>query len=506
MPTKRRKASSRRQRQPGPRSHRSAVDISIEASVLEDLLLEYTEGVAPEEAERLLDEVLVGANPQEPLEGFLLEGLLAEADDVVASLETPLDAEMWGSELLGMLRLMGIDTHEVDELVASAIVPMAEDAGTRAALALLVVLSGVGGPKSARAAKAARQKLSAAGVPEPAWATGLATPTVGRCWAYRDVFGEQESIHATFRYGRSEHVLCVLVDHGLGGGVKDSYVTTHVRRLRRQMTDLASDDPVMVMGELDITEAATKLRQALAAPPCPRAPDQIRDSALTAALVHSRVAHMSASVASAPDSASSGRTNLSSASSNTSPTAVSAAGIWQIKITLSRTKPPIWRRLEVPGDLDLGTLHRAIQGAFGWWDSHLHVFETGVGRFGVPDRELGFRNERSITLSDVAPRTGDRFTYTYDFGDDWEHVIVVEKLVPRATGTRYPRCTDGRRACPPEDCGGVWGYHEMLRAGTETGCEEHPDVGSWIQDMIPNGFDPEKFEVSEVNARLAGVG
>ncbi len=500
MPTKHRKARSRRQRQPGPRSHRGAVDIDIDASVLGDLLLEYTEGVAPEVAERLLDEFFAGANPQAALEGFL-----AEADDVVGSLETPLDAEMWGSELLGMLRLMGIDTHEVDEVVASAIVPMAEDAGTRAALALLVVLSTVGGPKSARAAKAARQKLSAAGLPEPAWATGLATPTVGRCWEYRDVFGEQESIYATFRYGRSEHALCVLIDHGLGGGVKDSYVTTHVRRLRRQMTELASDDPVMVMGELDVTEAVSKLREALAAPPCPRAPDQIRDSALTAALVHSRVAHMSASVASAPDSASPGLNNLSSASSKTSPTAVSAAGIWQIKITLSRTKPPIWRRLEVPGDLDLGTLHRAIQDAFGWWDSHLHVFETGVGRFGVPDRELGFRNERSITLCDVAPRTGDRFTYTYDFGDDWEHVIVVEKLVPRATGTRYPRCTDGRRACPLEDCGGVSG-NEMLRAGTETGCEEHEDVASWIQDMIPNGFDPEKFDVNEVNARLARLG
>ena len=109
----------------------------------------------------------------------------------------------------------------------------------------------------------------------------------------------------------------------------------------------------------------------------------------------------------------------------------------------------------------------------GAW-AHRGAIAGGVSR--QLRRQLGFRNERSITLCDVAPRTGDRFTYTYDFGDDCEHVIVVEKLVPRATGTRYPRCADGGRACPPEDCGGVRGNHEMLCAARETGCEEHEDA------------------------------
>lgn len=484
-----------------PHSHQSTSARSAETVVLEDFLLDCLEGVEPEVAERLLDESVIGMSPEEAFDGFL-----TAAEKILPSLKSPLDAEMWGSELLGMFRLMGVDPEAVDELVAQMIIPASEAAATPAALALLTVLSSLGGPEAARAAHAARQTLVASGIPAPAWAPQLGMPTVGRCWVYGDVFGEQESIFATFRYGRSEHVLSVLVDHSLGGGVKDSYVATQVKKLRRQIAEIASDDPTMLIEDVDATEAASKLRVALAAPPCPRAPDQIRDSNFSAALVRSRVACMSAGLVSPPDSSSGGRIAKLPAPSSSSPTAVAGdTNIWQLKVTLNRTKPPIWRRLEVPEDVGLDALHRVIQDAFGWWDSHMHVFETAVGSFGLPDRELGFMDERSVTLRDVAPQTGDRLIYTYDFGDDWEHVIVVEKFVGAASGTQYPRCTGGRRACPPEDCGGVRGYAEMLRAVTDTGHEEHEEVASWLEEMVPGGFDPAKFEVGKANARLAGA-
>ncbi|MEK8109127.1 plasmid pRiA4b ORF-3 family protein [Micromonospora sp. M12] len=108
-------------------------------------------------------------------------------------------------------------------------------------------------------------------------------------------------------------------------------------------------------------------------------------------------------------------------------------------------KPPIWRRLELPADTSLADLHHIIQVAFGWHDSHLHVFETAYGDFGVADRELGHRAEAPVTLEQVASGVGDRLRYTYDFGDDWAHDIVVEHVLPRQP-IAYPRCTGGRRA------------------------------------------------------------
>jgi hypothetical protein len=504
MATKHRKTRSRLQHQRDRRSPDSVLTSSLEAVVLEDFLLECMEGIEPEEAERLFGEATAGTSPEEAFAGFL-----AAAEKIVPSLKSPLDAEMWGSELLGMLRLLGFDPEEVEELVARVVVPMAEAASTPAALAILVVLASLGGTELARTAQAARQKLVSDGVAEPGWAAGLGTPTIGRCWAYGDVFGEQESVFATFRYGRSEHLLSVLVDHGLGGGVKDSYVGRQPKRLYRQLTEMASDDPVTFVEDLDVAEAATKLREALAAPSCPRAPDQVRDSTFTAALLRSRVALMSARVASAagsaPGSRPAGRSTVAS-SSPTPAVPASVPGIWQLKVRLSGTRPPIWRRLEVPGDMSLGDLHRVIQDAFGWWNSHMHVFETDLGSFGEPDRELGFADERSVLLRDVAPRQGEQFMYTYDFGDNWEHVIVVEKLITKEPGARYPRCTGGRRACPPEDCGGVWGYEEVLGAVKDPGHEGHEEMTSWFEEVTEPGFDAAAFDLGEANARLARAG
>ncbi|MEV7886979.1 plasmid pRiA4b ORF-3 family protein [Streptomyces sp. NPDC002817] len=176
-----------------------------------------------------------------------------------------------------------------------------------------------------------------------------------------------------------------------------------------------------------------------------------------------------------------------------------ADSVLQIKVTLADVRPPIWRRLQVPADLTLDRLHLAIQTAMGWENCHMHLFSTPAGDYGRRDSELGHRDERKVPLCAVAPAAGDRISYTYDFGDDWVHRIEVEKALPKEPGTAYPRCLTGRRACPPEDCGGPWGYANFLEAIADPGHEEHDELLEWVG----GAFDPGHFDAEDVNKRLA---
>ena len=135
-----------------------------------------------------------------------------------------------------------------------------------------------------------------------------------------------------------------------------------------------------------------------------------------------------------------------------------APKIFQLKVTLKHARPAIWRRLQVPGDLRLGKLHAVLQDAFGWTSSHLHQFIVGETVIGMPDLDAfePVVDERKIRLDEIA-QAKSRFVYEYDFGDSWEHQVVVEKVLPVEAGVRYPRCLAGERACPPEDCGGIGG-------------------------------------------------
>lgn len=173
--------------------------------------------------------------------------------------------------------------------------------------------------------------------------------------------------------------------------------------------------------------------------------------------------------------------------------------IYQLKVTLNHIKPPIWRRVEVPVDVKLGKLHRILQAAMGWTDIHLHAFRIGNECYGVPDPDFpsDTKNERNIRLDSVAQQ-GDRFFYDYDFGDGWEHEIKVEKILPAETAVHYPRCVDGKRACPPEDCGGPPGYEYLLEALADPEHEEHDSMIEWIGGE----FDPEVFDVEKVNQAL----
>ena len=127
-----------------------------------------------------------------------------------------------------------------------------------------------------------------------------------------------------------------------------------------------------------------------------------------------------------------------------------ARTVHTIKVTLAGSRPPIWRRLQVPSTITLRALHDVLQAAFGWEDYHMWVFETPLGRYGVADRELQISNAAAKRLDQVAPRKGDRLSYTYDFGDNWEHTILVEAITSPEPGVAYPRCLTGRRACPPK--------------------------------------------------------
>lgn len=178
--------------------------------------------------------------------------------------------------------------------------------------------------------------------------------------------------------------------------------------------------------------------------------------------------------------------------------------IYQIKVTLLGTRPPIWRRLLVPANLTLEQLHVVLQLAMEWEDYHLHQFRIGQKRFGIPDpddRLMGLPavvNERTVRLHTVLGNVGAKTVYTYDFGDGWEHGITVEKIVPPEAGHAYPVCVDGKLHGPPEDCGGVPGFYNLLEAIGDPEHDQHEELRVWLGD----DFDPEAFSLAEVNRRL----
>ena len=177
--------------------------------------------------------------------------------------------------------------------------------------------------------------------------------------------------------------------------------------------------------------------------------------------------------------------------------------IYQIKVTLMGTDPPIWRQLLVPANLTLERLHDVLQLAVGWEDCHMHEFRIGKQVFGTPNpMEQAFdgprtASERTARLDGVLGRSR-KALYTYDFGDSWDHEIVVEKRLPAEPGRVYPTCVAGERHGPPEDCGGIPGFYNLLEAIGDPEHEEHETMLEWLGD----GFDPEAFSVDEVNQRL----
>jgi hypothetical protein len=187
--------------------------------------------------------------------------------------------------------------------------------------------------------------------------------------------------------------------------------------------------------------------------------------------------------------------------------------VYQLKVMLKNTKPPIWRRIQVPKDYTFWDLHVAIQDAMGWTDMHLHEFEVYNYRkrciefIGIPDEE--FQSSKNtlpgwkVPLTRYFSSTNRRASYIYDFGDAWEHSIIMEKPIPCENGQVYPRCIAGRRRCPPEDCGGPWGYKELLEIIAKPEHERHEEIKEWLGGIInPNDFDAKSIVFDDPVKRL----
>lgn len=178
--------------------------------------------------------------------------------------------------------------------------------------------------------------------------------------------------------------------------------------------------------------------------------------------------------------------------------------IVQIKVKLlGVSKPPVWRRLQVRADTRLDHLHETIVAAFGWDDSHMHVFTSGPDEFGLPDPELGHTDERRVSLDQLIGGIGDRLRYTYDFGDDWEHEIAVEDLLDADPDTHYPMLVAAKGACPPEDCGGRWGYAELKEILADPSHEQHQEMLDWLGLENSSAFNPNAIATDHIEQELA---
>ena len=466
--------------------------------------------------------------------------LVAEGADLIKT-DDPVEAELFAATFLSAGDLAG---EGFTEALNEGLLPAVADMGTPEALAVLLAIDAV---REGTVAAAGAQRLVDAGVAAPSWASELRQPVrVGPCRRFADPAGSASMLVCDFdRAGRSygfvvhvDHVNCdaaadivFFPAHAL-----DEVVTTIQQNAGRAGLTIAEElldpadfrwqveraldarahhdqegDPAEFDDEYEDEDGpgyhmlAVLLRARIRTLPAPTRPPAEHDAdarqpTLDLLEMISQIAGQAQQIQTRAGRRTAGR-KLPAKRKKSGP----AAPIYQLKVGLRGARPPIWRRLEVPADTSLADLHDIIQVAFGWHDSHLHVFETGYGDFGVADRELGHRAEAPVTLEQVAPGVGDRLRYTYDFGDDWVHDIVVEKVLPRQP-VAYPRCTGGRRATPPDDCGGIWGYAELVEVLSDPGHPEHGDRLDWLGLASAADFQPARFDATEVTRALTERG
>lgn len=180
-----------------------------------------------------------------------------------------------------------------------------------------------------------------------------------------------------------------------------------------------------------------------------------------------------------------------------------SASIYQIKISLKDSHPPIWRRFLVDSAVLLADLHKILQTVMGWTNSHLHQFRLGETTYAPPSEEDDFFDTKSVDSSKVQLKTlmenvGDKLWYEYDFGDSWDMVLVLEKILPAVKTKFQPICLSGKRNCPPEDCGGIWGYEDLLEVINKGKGRRYAEIMEWLGGE----FDPEFFDLDSVNELL----
>lgn len=177
--------------------------------------------------------------------------------------------------------------------------------------------------------------------------------------------------------------------------------------------------------------------------------------------------------------------------------------VYQIKVTLKGSNPPIWRRVEVPSHITLYKMHRILQITMGWQNSHLHEFKIAGISYGEnhPEYGLEMKAERRARLDELVPEVQQTFVYDYNLDESWEHELLVENILRREIGVHYPLCVAGDRACPPEDCGGWRGYGELLEIIQNPEDVEYQKTLEWLG----GGFDPEAFDLDAVNKELKKI-
>ncbi len=173
--------------------------------------------------------------------------------------------------------------------------------------------------------------------------------------------------------------------------------------------------------------------------------------------------------------------------------------IYQIKITLEGSKPLIWRRIEVSPERSLADFHKIIQTTMGWFNGHLHHFIVNRSFYNPPSEWDDFGNDYTgMLIKDILEIGGQKIKYEYDFGDSWLHVIELEKIKEKEKGIDYPRCIKGKRACPPEDCGGIWGYMELEEIMKDKKHEQYEEMLEWLGKEL----DTETFDIDHINEGL----
>jgi hypothetical protein len=181
--------------------------------------------------------------------------------------------------------------------------------------------------------------------------------------------------------------------------------------------------------------------------------------------------------------------------------------VYQLKITLDSSKPPIWRRILVPAEASLASLHKMIQVVMGWSDAHLHQFIVDETYYGVPDDladgpdEGDLIDEASVSLQQLVTAPAFRFLYEYDFGDNWLHEILVEEIGSAEAGKSYPICLAGEKKTPPEDCGGIWGFYDLLEAVGDPDHPEHEEMLDWLGE----DFNQDEFDLPALNQQLKKI-
>jgi hypothetical protein len=461
-------------------------------------------------------EIAADASPAE-----LIAPVYAQAMRAMRGVRTALAAESAAAELLGLVSLAmmsGIAEEEYHDALAhffSELVGHARRDAKPASLALLRAMGAVAPSPLAEVARETADLLAETGVKDRPWAAIIGRPTPMRCWRYGTPGTGQESVTVTFGYRGQEHAVSVLIDHDLGGGVKDCWVSDDPNTLWQKTSAQFTRDPRTEFGPIPFARARDVLQAALAAAPCPVEDDQVEDVAAYLPMLRARVGLL---------------TRPSGDGSPAGPTADSAAGplagtipkslrgqasrvagpaeVLRLKVNLKWASPPIWRRLEVSDSITLDELHHVLQAAFGWDGGHLHSFEDGDRTYGDPHPDLDFISEVGVRLTAITP-VGGSLEYTYDFGDCWDHDVQMEKRVPAEDGVAYPRCIGGRRAAPPDDCGGVGGYGYLLDAIKDPANEEHEQMVEWLGGIWGldaaevAAFDPAHFDVADVNEMLA---